>query len=631
MCGILGSVGNYARPLFETALNNLSHRGPDGEGIWEDTEYPVILGHRRLAILDLSSAGRQPMIKGDLVAVFNGEIYNYIELKRDLEHLGHHFRTSTDTEVLLAAYQEWGEQMLQKLNGMWGLAIYNVRDKSLFLSRDRFGVKPVYYSTHRNNFSFASEVQALHVLLGYAHPLNGTVISQITSGFLAHHGTEQTYLQNVYSLPAGCNLTLKDGNKVIKQWYTLRTVPVSGTLKTQAEELLELLENACKIRLRSDVPVATCLSGGLDSGSITALLNTRKLENTNSSRTYTHKSFCAAFFGSPIDESAAATGLAKKLNNKLEIVSITAPSPDSLEQVMCLMDGPMPNLAFYPISQLYREIKNQGISVTLDGQGPDEMLGGYFVLKEALNTAMELKDFPWFFDVYRTYMACGETSQYSMKKEAKKVLQSVLQAKVKTWWKYFLWHFKSHTSALPYNVQGGDSGISENFIPKRPILGNTLDRLLYSQFFESILPGLFQQYDRCSMAYGVECRMPFVDYRLVEYLFSLPPRSKIGGGYTKRVLREAVKDILPDSIRLNKQKIGFNSPIVDWFSGPLKTYMSDQMASSAFLESGFFDGRSLRSDFETFLKSPAPQWNTAWKFWGPVHFTWWQAFVGRKS
>lgn len=626
MCGIAGIYNlrgkQVLRQDLDILVDALDHRGPDGRGVW--IENNVGLGHLRLAILDLSDNGKQPMSydNGRYWITLNGEIYNFIEIRNTLESEGYKFTSQSDTEVILAAYKKWHEKMLDKFNGMWAFAIFDTKKHTLFLSRDRFGVKPLYYYIDSERFVFASEVQAIHKLLGIDHQLNKKVIMDIASGSFNNHGTDQTYLQNVFALPGGYNLLVHGNKGKLIKWYELNRVKVHDKFTDQAVHLRELIKDACLLRLRSDVPIGTCLSGGVDSSSISAVID--KFNETNTRFTkYTHKAFCAGFPETPIDESKKAKLLAKKLQIKLDIVDIKAPTEKELVDAMKQCDGPMHALAFYPIWSLYKYIKNQKVTVTLDGQGPDEMLGGYNPLYEALTAAIELKKPGWFVDLYRTYSMQGETKQFSSWRHSLKILTFVL-------FKKFIIFDVNILASLGFLRPKKELALRMNhnvfkfqYIRKPIKFSNTLDKSLYNQFFQTPLPGILNQYDRCSMAHGIECRMPFMDYRIVEYVFSLPPQSKVGGGYTKRVLREAMKGIVPSEILFNKTKLGFNAPIVDWFKGPLKDFMYKQMSTPTFINSTYFNGVEIKKSFDKFINNPHAQWEEAWKFWPPVHLAWW--------
>jgi asparagine synthase (glutamine-hydrolysing) len=565
--------------------------------------------------------------------VFNGEIFNFIELRAELQQLNHTFSTETDTEVILAAYLQWGSAMLHKFNGMWAMAIYDTHSNDLFLARDRFGIKPLYYHTDKNRIVWASEVQAIHQLLGSTHKLCKEAIVDISSGSFDTHGSNKTYLEDVYNLPGGYCLSIKGGSQtpVVEQWYQLKQINVPSSLELQAQKLKILLLDACKLRLRSDVPIATCLSGGLDSGSITSIINSINEEQNSAdakySENYTHKGFCAAFDGTPIDESEAAQKLAQQLDTQIDVLQIDAPSPVELEQAMADCDGPMHALAFYPIWKLYQHIKKAGITVTLDGQGPDEMLGGYSPVTEALESALMLKDWIWFSEIVEAYSHQGESSQMSaqfiVKQTKNLVIKHHLQ-KILKWPRLKAGNMLREMGVLrPYIPPPAPNNLLPPAIATPDFIQTPIDKSLFRQFFYNPLPGILQQYDRCSMAHGVECRMPFMDYRIVEFVFSLPPQSKIGGGYTKQVLRKAVEGILPDFIRLNRTKIGFNAPIVDWFRGPLREWMLVQVNDETFLKNPYFDGQTIRDKFVTFIDSGNMSWNEAWGFWPPVHLNWW--------
>jgi len=608
MCGILGALPAIDSQIFDKGLGSLHRRGPDSQNIWNEENHKALLGHTRLAILDLSEFGNQPMHWENLVIVFNGEIFNYLELKEELETAGYKFTTNSDTEVILKAYHYWGKACFNKFNGMWALAIYDKEENSLLICRDRYGIKPVYYINYNGQFLFGSEVQAIHKILGKNHPLNQQVLRNIAAGGFAWHGSEESYLQDVRVLPGGHLIEYKRKSVNIKKWYVLLKVETPHKFEEQAEHLRILLFDAIRLRLRSDVPIGTCLSGGVDSGTISSFIRQMEREGSNF-EVFTHRSFCAAFPETPVDESQKAKRLADQLELQLDVINIKAPDPMELEKAMSQCDGPMHALAFYPIWKLYQYIKSQGITVTLDGQGPDEMLGGYKPLRYALLGAMQNGEIKYFIDLYKTYSAQGESNQNSSIKASRQITKGVIENA-----------FKDKVKMLI--GRGTISDKSQQSGPR--FLKNIFDRNLHYQFFNEPLPAILQQYDRCSMAHAVECRMPLMDYRIVEFIFSLPSKSKVGDGYTKRVLRAAVRGILHDDTRLDKAKIGFNAPIIDWFRNELKDWMLDIMNSKSFLESSFFDGRQLQHNFHKFLNNDNAGWREAWQFWGAIHITKWQ-------
>lgn len=615
MCGIGGILHKNSSPVKveDTVLMNecLRHRGPDGDGLWMNEDRTLALIHRRLSILDLSNAASQPMMSGDgrYIIIFNGEIFNFIEVRRELEIKGYVFRTESDTEVILAAYHAWGKDMLPRFNGMWALAIYDSREKTLFLSRDRYGVKPLYYFQDPSKIIFGSEIQAIQQVLGRQAVLNEHVLKEIARSVPVYHGTAETYLKNVYSLPGGYNLIYKDGRTEVTRWYELKNTAVPATLQEQADAFKAILTDACRLRLRSDVPIGTCLSGGIDSGAITSLIHSSHLDSGQGRfNHYSHESFLASFPGTSLDERESAESLSKDIGNKLHILEVNPPAAEDLEAAMNACDGPMHSLAFYPIWKLYQFIRSHNIKVTLDGQGPDEMLGGYRPLQEGLRASWQTKDFLWMKGIYDAYKNQGESALFSSRQYARDEVKAFIKYRVK--------------KAIRYK------GINNPTTPQGAVRNesdftNALEESLYRQFFYNPLPSILNQYDRCSMASGVECRMPFMDFRLVEFVFSLPTKSKVGKGFTKLVLREAVKGILPEKTRTNRVKIGFNAPMAEWLRGSLKPFMQDIVYSKDFEQSAYFDARKYRETFEAYFKNDKPGYMDAYLLYPAVHLTWW--------
>jgi asparagine synthase (glutamine-hydrolysing) len=616
MCGIAGIFGPlYINPFPLTALK---HRGPDAEGRWTDPNNKIWLGHTRLSILDLSEKGHQPMacVDGRYQIVFNGEIYNFLELKEELVNKGYRFRSDSDTEIIPAAYDCWGIECLHRFNGMWAFALWDRVRRELWLSRDRFGKKPLYYQQVAEDFIFSSEVKAIHRWLGKDAELDSDVIRSICAGKFEWHGTDRTYLRGVKSLPAGHWLVKSPKDVKVGRWYQLfpKRIQVPTNLEDQATELRELIVDACRIRLRSDVPIATCLSGGVDSSSVTAVIHRGLPLKDERTATDFHRVFCAAFPNTILDETNAASSLALSLGTDLAVCEVVPPTPDRLMEAIASCDGPMHALAFYPIWELYGKIAETGIKVTMDGQGPDEMMGGYIeTVRSGLQTALLQGNLHWFRDLLRIYGRLGENRYRSS--EA------------------FVWSELVRLAKLPlsrlkhlilrHTLQEGKSSEPVfTFAQPMPRGLDPFKQELYRQFCQTQLPTIIQQYDRCSMAHGVECRMPFMDYRIVEFVFSLPNESRVGDGFTKRALRKAVEGLVPDRNRLKKIKIGFNAPMVEWFTGPLREFMLDTMGTAEFKQTQYFDGSTLGTQFERWLSNP--KWDSAWGFWPPVHFILWK-------
>jgi asparagine synthase (glutamine-hydrolysing) len=315
-----------------------------------------------------------------------------------------------------------------------------------------------------------------------------------------------------------------------------------------------------------------------------------------------------------LDETKEAKSLAHALGADLTVCEITPPSPDRLMEAIFSCDGPMHALAFYPIWELYGKIAEAGIKVTMDGQGPDEMMGGYiWTVQSGLRTALVQRNFWWFRDLLGTYGGLGENRYFSSEAFVKAELVNLVKFPLSKLKRFLLSRSSQDgNSTEPHLV----------FAQPTPFGLNPFEQELYRQFCQQQLPTILQQYDRCTMAHGVECRMPFMDYRIVEFAFSLPNESRVGGGFTKRVLRKAVDGLVPDTTRLNKVKVGFNAPIVEWFCGHLRELMLDTMRSAEFRQAVYFEGDALGIQFEQWLRNP--RWRGAWCFWPPVHFILWK-------
>lgn len=614
MCGIIGFAGTREREqAFD--LEWLRHRGPDSEGAWRSDDGLVSLGHTRLSILDTSSAGFQPMAyaNGRYIIVFNGEIYNFLELRRELTALGYRFATETDTEVILAAYDCWGADCLERFNGMWAFAIFDRRERTLILARDRYGEKPLYYRIENETIYFSSEVQAIHRWMGSRASLDDDVVASIANGRFEYHGTDRTYSKGVFILPAGHTILWKAGLLTKRKWYQLipGSVQVPKSFSMQAAYLRDLIIDSCRIRMRSDVPIATCLSGGVDSSLITSVINTRAEVHGERASSEHYSSFCAAFPDTILDETKAALRLSEHIGFKLHLHTISPPSPDLLMSAIRSCDGPMHSLAFFPIWSLYGQIRSQGIKVTLDGQGPDEIFGGYTeTFRSAFLTALSGAKFSMGWEVFKAYSNHGENEYKSSYRSVRNDLVGLMKQPFNRLLAMTGMRKSSHELDSQFSFA---QTIPNNLTP--------LHADLYAQLCQRQLPTILQQFDRCSMAHGIEARMPFLDYRIVEFGFSLPPRSLVRRGYSKAVLREAGKGMLPDEIRLNRNKIGFNAPIVEWFLGPLREFLLDTMSSRSFQERPFYNGRDLLTRFEEWQRRPT--WNSAWQFWPPVHVHLW--------
>lgn len=569
MCGILGTIPATDENIFKIALDKLKHRGPDSYGI-VNIDNNITLGHRRLAIIDLSNNAHQPFfdVSKRFCIVFNGEIYNFLEIRQELEKKGYKFRSLSDTEVLLYSYIEWGENCVLKFNGMWAFAIWDNLKKELFLSRDRFGKKPLFYTYVDNKFVFASEMKAIYPFLKEIKPSKD--FHWMKNNIFMYETTEKCLIEGIKRFPLGHIGSYKNGKLITKRyWNTLDNLIVPPpSYEEQVERFRELFFDACKIRMRADVKIGTALSGGVDSSCvISAMAHISRSALDYGKKDWQH-AFVACFPETPLDESYYAKKVVDYLGIKAIFVNIDPLKYwDKIEEYFYMFEelyltSPIPMIA------LYSAVKQHGISVTLDGHGADELFSGYGYFLEALwDNKFSLKNSIDILKTYQQTMSRGEQFkqgnifrvylEYMIKKIAKLILGKGI---------------KSRDSNHP-NFKKLD-----NF-----------SQHLYIIFHETVLPTLLRNYDRYSMINGVEIRMPFMDHRIVSFVFSLPSSSKFGNGYTKRLLRDAMNPYMPQEITWRKSKIGFNSPIVNWMQKDLKEWFLDVIHEKDFLESSLIE------------------------------------------
>ncbi len=375
MCGIVGIINLDDKPICLEELkkfrDSIKHRGPDDKGIFVKNN--VGFGHRRLSIIDLTNHGSQPMIFNDrFVITYNGECYNFEEIKEELKNKGFKFKSNTDTEVILAGYQCWGENIQEKLNGMWAFAIHDLKENEVFLSRDRFGIKPIYYLKDKNRIAFASEMKAFMFLKDKLRP---NFDDNILINLRIHDSIEKTFLQNVFSLPPGCSIKIKDKKFSLKKWWNLKNNLIKIDMKNIYEDFYEIFNDSLKKTLVSDVKVAFTLSGGLDSSSLAlASNNIVKDENQKISPDYKNYFFLKYKDHEKYDDKVVAE---LKKNQNVNILEIDKSGID-LEKIVknTYFFESIEESAIGPF-ELYKNIKSKGFKVSIDGHGPDEMLGGY--------------------------------------------------------------------------------------------------------------------------------------------------------------------------------------------------------------------------------------------------------------
>jgi asparagine synthase (glutamine-hydrolysing) len=576
MCGILGTVPNTEFNIFKNALDTLFHRGPDSYGI-EIINEQVSLGHRRLSIIDIKN-GHQPMFDKEkrYIITFNGEIYNFIEIKKELESLGFIFKTNSDTEVLLNAYIKWKEKCVFRFNGMWAFAIWDNYKKELFLSRDRFGKKPLFYSDIKNKFIFASEMKAIYPFLDKVEV--SKEFHWIKENIFLYESTEKCLVRGIKRFPKGSNGIYKNGKlKIYRYWNTLDHLhDVPKLYDEQVEKFRELFFDACKIRMRSNVPIATALSGGLDSSAtISAMAHLSKGQNEYVKKDWQH-AFVASFPGLSIDETKYARIVTDHISINTTNVNI-----EPLKYWNNINDyfykfEELYNTNPIPMLMTYKSIKQSGASVSIDGHGADELFSGYgHILESLFDCKFNIKKIK---EILETHIDTVHNA-HQFKNSNK-------------WSIYLKYIFKKFIK----NLLGKElKSIDSNHKNFKKL--DNFSKSLYIIFHETILPTLLRNYDRYSMMNSVEIRMPFMDHRIVSYVNSLPYSSKFGNGYTKKLIRDAMDPYMPKKITWRKHKIGFNSPIVEWMQGDLKDWFSDTVHDLNFEKSDFIENSSqLKSD-----------------------------------
>lgn len=583
MCGIVGLFSVSGAPVPERDIERMNqaqrHRGPDGSGVW--VEGPVGLGHTRLSILDTSVGGAQPMAFADgrYRITFNGEIYNFVELREELRQHGWSFATESDTEVILSAYAQWGADCQRRFNGMWAFAIWDRRESRLFLSRDRFGVKPLHYVPGPDFVAFASEMKAFLPLAWFDLSFDEAMVALSIRQQSRLEGTEACILRGVRRLPAGHHLILAPGcaPRVERWWNTLDHLQeVPPDLGVQARGLRELLFDACALRLRSDVPIGTALSGGLDSSTVHAVLAQAARKGTGTRQTADwQRAFIAEFPGTVQDERDYAEAVVRHVGTVADIKRIDpGEAARHSDEIIFHLEDIQGNCS--AVWLLYREYRRAGVKVSIDGHGGDELFLGYH---HHLPTAIEAASDPETRAAYRRI-------QDGMSSDALRDAYVPLMDPAEL--------LRIPSADVPYAGRAEDQD--------RLAARDRLFRHSFADFHNHTLPTILRNFDRLSMAHGVEVRAPFLDWRLVSYAFSLPQTSKLGGGFTKRVLREAVRGLIPEPVRLRTSKLGFVCPIHSWVEGAFAEYIHDAVHAQGFREASVWDGRALSGLVEESLR-----------------------------
>ena len=630
MCGITGLWNLDHRKihpgLFAAMTNTLRHRGPDDEGyVFFDTENgqykylhgdeptpearlgtehvsgsreaDLAFGFRRLSIVDLSSHGHQPMsdASGRFHIVFNGEIYNYKALRKELESSGFKFVSNTDTEVILYAYRLWGDDCLYRFNGMWAFAIYDKEAGSVFIARDRFGVKPLYYVHNPGKqLMFASEIKALMKAGHDFRPDHDMLFDFFYRETTDHR--DNTFFEGIRQLEPGMKLRVtRDGSFKCSKWYHLPTRRQETDFGTACVQFRQLLEDAIDLRQQCDVPFGYALSGGIDSSSIVCMAANRR--NISSDIT-----FSLVFPGKPEDESGYIREVIRRTGFQSLTISATPEDLErDLDRFVLHQEEPFGFLSYYGEYRLRDLIRQSGITVTLEGQGADEIITGYKSL------------LPFYFE---SLVRDGRFLQLRRETELFSHLGpfSARLATTGTWKKMFNRSVAIDRNKVPF-IRGEMLTKGKDVWHCTSPLG--IEERMIEMLTKTSIPEQLNRADKSSMAFSTESRFPFLDYRLVELAQSMPYDFKIHNGVTKRILRECLREWLPDAIYHRKDKVGFAVPVRHWINESLHRKIMEQMA----------DARLPFVDTDAFLQTYATREKIDWHFWkiGSIGL-WYQAF-----
>jgi len=624
MCGIAGihasGGARFRAALVEGMTQSLAHRGPDDfgfaaftpgeealawgrEGEAGDAVAKTALGNRRLKILDLSPAGHQPMTdaSGDLWLAYNGEVYNYLELREELRGRGHEFRSGCDTEVILHAYAEWGTDCFARFNGMWAIALFDRHSGELVLSRDRFGVKPLYVARLDDGIAFASEVKAL-----LAHPdVPRRPNLRTVYNYAARHyrwvdGHRDTFFDGIEQLPAATYWVVSpEGGIREERFWALDGSRLSELSDGEAlERFRELFADAVRVRLRADVPVATLLSGGLDSSSVTCMAAHLSDQPVTT--------FSARFDEDGFDEGRYIEATVRHAGADGRMIHPRSGALlDTLDRMLDAGDEPICTATWFAHWLVMEQVADQGFPVILNGHVGDELFAGYWDHYMYNLADLERRDR----DAFEAEMGAWLENHGRDPAEYPRTLERIGALERGA--------LGPADSLTQYDAAVGDDVRAAAAVPERPdpFAGrDLLTSRLYQELTYETVPATLRPEDRNSMAFSIESRSPFLDYRLVEYAFSLPSRFKIRGGLGKWAIREGMAGILPDEVRLRRDKQGLVAPTERWFRGANHDAVRDVLASPELRDRGLLDQAEVLRVFDEHAAGHANHYMAIWQW-----------------
>ncbi|ADU47559.1 asparagine synthase (glutamine-hydrolyzing) [Intrasporangium calvum] len=595
MCGIAGYLGIEADEALLQRMNDCQvHRGPDGDGLF--TDGPVGLAHRRLSIIDRAH-GQQPMTTRDgrFTIVYNGEVYNYLPLRAELEGLGHTFTTDSDTEVVLQSFAQWGAEAFDRFNGMFGLAIWDAQERSLTLARDHFGIKPVYVCRSAGSgaggadaWLFASEIKPILASGRYERRPNERTIYRYLR-FRIHEDGRETFFDGIERLEPGEVMTIAEDGTVERRPFTRLREELLELAREQrpydeaaAREYRDRLTEAVRLRLQSEVPVGTSLSGGLDSSAVAVIINRLLNEHDRTAESVgaQQNTFSAVFPGSINDEERYVDDVLEICKGHVAGHKIT-PTPtefkEDLADFVRTQEEPLISSGPYAQYQVMREATKH-VTVLLDGQGADEMMAGYI---------------PYYFVYLRQLRAQGALRAAAELSKSLDVLYRLGRFKLKA-------KLRGRKS-IPTTQLLAKGFVAAHAGERYTVEGSNLKKRLVEDLFVGSLPSLLRYEDKNTMRFSLEGRVPFLDKEVVKYIFSLSDEAIIKDGWNKRILRDATRDLLPESINRRRNKIGFTTPQGEWFMR-LKNHFYGIFLSESFAARPYFDQTEVLHAFEGWIK-----------------------------
>ncbi len=589
MCGICGLTyfdpgqtvdGQQVRDMCAV----IRHRGPDEEGIITRGNFGF--GMRRLSIIDLAT-GRQPISNedGSIWIVFNGEIYNHLELRKDLESKGHQFKTKCDTEAIVHAYEEYGDRCAEKLNGMFGIAILDLNDRSLFLARDRLGIKPLYYYCDSEKFLFGSELKSILEIDGVPREVDLQALDNFLT--VEYVPAPRSIFKNIFKLPPGHTLTLRDGKVKMREYWDIRFDEQPATEGELCEQLVELLQDAVRVRLMSDVPLGAFLSGGIDSSSIVALMS-REMDRPV-------ETFSIGFQESSYNESSFARIVANRFATQHHEFTIEPDALDLTENLIGHLDEPFGDFSIFPtflVSKMAREF----VTVVLSGDGGDELLAGYdtYIANRVARSYAKIPAWirnggvgPLLDLIPPTEKKKGLVNRAKRFHEGAQLPADLRHTR----WMIFLQAAEKAKLFAPEKHAALADFDSYGFLRahfNRAGTADDLNRQLYVDMKTYMVDDILVKVDRMSMATSLEARVPFLDHRFVEFTARMAGSHKLQGRTTKHILKKAMGSVLPHEI-LGRGKEGFSIPIKNWLKNELKPLMMDVLATDRIKREGFFE------------------------------------------